>query len=326
MTGGTLPDDYVFIQGLVRAVMGGELTFQEAGAQIVATTGRSPRAAYPLLGRAIHNAQQANRGADGKARPRQQRSRRRAMDDTARMTKGPTGKRHERHARAGQIPQSPYRLGDIADDVLVAIAKETYPGLSDPLLWAREARDEIVRRHERLAIDVARRFYMRGAEKDDVVQSAQIGIWNAIVTYDFDRGIPFHAFAKICMTRQISTDIKAANRHKHAPLNESLSLTAEMDTGNTGETVTLENILESPEGLIEDTVIGNDTVQRLTERVYRSLQPHERQVFEMYQAHFSYQEIADKVPEMGGVQKNVDNTIQKVKRIIRRLLGGEEWA
>jgi RNA polymerase sigma-B factor len=56
-------------------------------------------------------------------------------------------------------------------------------------------RDELVNEWQNLAIGLARRFRDRGAEMDDLVQVAQIGLLQAIERFDPERGVPFVGFA-----------------------------------------------------------------------------------------------------------------------------------
>ena len=59
----------------------------------------------------------------------------------------------------------------------------------------RSIRDEIIADAQGLAIGLARRFRDRGAELDDLIQVAQIGLLHAVERFDPDRGIPFLSFA-----------------------------------------------------------------------------------------------------------------------------------
>lgn len=56
-------------------------------------------------------------------------------------------------------------------------------------------RNEILRDSQGIAIGLARRFRDRGAELDDLIQVAQIGLLHAIERFDPDRGVPFIGFA-----------------------------------------------------------------------------------------------------------------------------------
>lgn len=56
-------------------------------------------------------------------------------------------------------------------------------------------RDRIVADAQGIAIGLARRFRDRGAEMDDLVQVAQVGLLHAVNRFDPERGVPFLAFA-----------------------------------------------------------------------------------------------------------------------------------
>ena len=56
-------------------------------------------------------------------------------------------------------------------------------------------RDEILRDAQGIAIGLARRFRDRGAELDDLIQVAQIGLLHAVERFDPERGVPFIGFA-----------------------------------------------------------------------------------------------------------------------------------
>lgn len=55
--------------------------------------------------------------------------------------------------------------------------------------------EQIVRDAQGIAIGLARRFRDRGAELDDLIQVAQIGLLHAIERFDPERGVPFIGFA-----------------------------------------------------------------------------------------------------------------------------------
>ena len=56
-------------------------------------------------------------------------------------------------------------------------------------------RDAIITDAQGLAIGLARRFRDRGAELDDLIQVARLGLMNAVDRFDPERGAPFVSFA-----------------------------------------------------------------------------------------------------------------------------------
>ncbi len=68
------------------------------------------------------------------------------------------------------------------------------------------------------------KYFIIGAEKEDIVQEGMIGLYKAIKNYEDDKQNSFKSFANLCIERQLITAIKTSNRQKHMPLNSSLSL------------------------------------------------------------------------------------------------------
>ena len=131
---------------------------------------------------------------------------------------------------------------------------------------------------------LARAFYVKGADRDDVVQEGMIALYNAIVTYDIDSGITFSTYAIGCIRHRILDSMSV--------LDDSLvtGLSAEEIAINTEETGRIRSFLE----------------EKLSEE--------ESVVLDMYYDGCSYAEIADAI---GKNTKSVDNTLQKIRRKLR---------
>src|SRR5687767_2861561 len=91
--------------------------------------------------------------------------------------------------------------------------------------------ETLLGRYRNFARSKARSYFLAGSDKEDVVQEGMIGLYKAIRDFDFEGETPFRAFAELCISRQILTAIKTANRHKHQPLNSSISLDAPAYSG-----------------------------------------------------------------------------------------------
>ena len=68
------------------------------------------------------------------------------------------------------------------------------------------------------------KYFMVGAEKEDVAQEGMIGLFKAIKSFNPSKQHSFKTFANMCIERQLITVIKSSNRQKHMPLNSYLSL------------------------------------------------------------------------------------------------------
>ncbi|MGG0465404.1 RNA polymerase sporulation sigma factor SigH, partial [Priestia aryabhattai] len=67
-------------------------------------------------------------------------------------------------------------------------------------------------------------YFLRGADKEDLVQEGMIGLYKAILNFKGDKMSSFKTFAELCIKRQMFTAVKAAARQKHGPLNAYVSL------------------------------------------------------------------------------------------------------
>src|SRR5216684_2052169 len=82
---------------------------------------------------------------------------------------------------------------------------------SDLVVAVREgnsvAFELLLRRYEWLVRTRARRFFLRGAECEDLIQEGMIGLYKAVRDYREESG-SFRGFAELCVTRQIITAVK----------------------------------------------------------------------------------------------------------------------
>ncbi len=86
------------------------------------------------------------------------------------------------------------------------------------------ASEYIIVKYKDLVKIKSRTYFIIGADKEDIVQEGMIGLFKAIRDFNPDKNVSFFSFAELCITRQIITAIKSANRQKHVPLNSYVSL------------------------------------------------------------------------------------------------------
>ena len=86
------------------------------------------------------------------------------------------------------------------------------------------AANYIIDRYKNLVNIKVSKYYIAGAEKDDIMQEGLIGLFKAIKCYSPEQNSSFKSFANLCIDRQLITAIKTSNRQKHMPLNSYLSL------------------------------------------------------------------------------------------------------
>ncbi len=164
-------------------------------------------------------------------------------------------------------------------------------------------------RHQRLARARARSYFLAGAEPEDVVQEAMIGLYAAVRDFDPDRGVSFRAFAETCVVRHIVTAVRAASRHKHRPLNQYVPLHRPVSSADDGPTVA-ETVL-APFADPAEHLLFAERVRELDRHAGAALSGLEAEVMRLHLDGLGYQEIAAVVRRPA---KTVDNALQRAKR------------
>ncbi|MQA99708.1 MAG: RNA polymerase sporulation sigma factor SigH [Actinobacteria bacterium] len=183
--------------------------------------------------------------------------------------------------------------------------------------------DELLNRYRNFARSKARSYFLAGSDRDDVVQEGMIGLYKAVRDFDLQQETPFRAFAELCISRQILTAIKTANRNKHRPLNSSVSLDAPLYDGGDGEQRSLGDGLMMPPSVADpvELVISAQEIEAIRDSMRENLTELEGDVLRLYMDGKSYEEIAG---ALGNHVKSIDNALQRIKRKLQRHIAKRE--
>ena len=176
-----------------------------------------------------------------------------------------------------------------------------------------DALDFLICKYKDLVNSKVNKYFIIGAEKEDIVQEGLIGLYKAIKDYKPDKQNSFKSFANLCIERQLITAIKSSNRQKHMPLNSylSLNMTAfENEDGNNDTQIVdvLENtVIEDP----LDTITKKEYFLSVENVIDSSLSDFEKKVLYRYVQGESYVKIAER---LDAPVKSVDNAIQRIRK------------
>lgn len=170
----------------------------------------------------------------------------------------------------------------------------------------------IIEKYKEIVNAKVNKYFIIGAEKEDIIQEGLIGLFKAIKSFNPDKQSSFKTFANICVERQLITAIKSSNRQKHMPLNSYLSLnTSAYD--NEEESVELIDTFNSHH-------TGEDPLEIIMKKEYFNevqnsmdnlLSEFEKQVLTRFVNGESYVIIAKK---LDAPVKSVDNAIQRIRK------------
>lgn len=202
------------------------------------------------------------------------------------------------------------------NDVFFATSK--YQNLADEQIIEQikqgdeEALSYILEKYKNLVNIKVNKYFMIGAEKEDIAQEGMIGLFKAIKSYDSEKQNSFKSFANICIERQLITAIKSSNRQKHIPLNSYLSLNTAAYDNNEDDSVELIDTFNS--NTIEDpleTIMKQEYYNEVETAVNKNLSKFEKQVLDRYLKGESYVKIAEK---LDSPVKSIDNAIQRIRK------------
>ena len=147
----------------------------------------------------------------------------------------------------------------------------------------KDALEYLLNRYGDLVDMKVNKYFIVGAEKEDIVQEGMIGLYKAI---------------------------KTSNRQKHIPLNSSISLNANAYDDDS-DTELLEKldmqVLEDP----LDTITKKEYYKNIETKIDQNLSSFEKQVLTRYARGESYVNIAQK---LSAPVKSVDNAIQRIRK------------
>ena len=199
---------------------------------------------------------------------------------------------------------------------MFSINENEYTQMTDEKLIENIKKDDkmalncLMERYNEIVNMKANKFFMVGAEKDDMIQEGMIGLYKAVKSFDTEKENSFKTFANMCIERQLITAVKNSNRQKHIPLNSSVSLNAAAYEDNEDmDKLDVLNIktLNDPSDIIAD----REYFKSIEEQIKENLSKFELLVLSEYEKGKSYAAIAEK---LNAKIKSVDTAIQRIRK------------
>jgi len=159
------------------------------------------------------------------------------------------------------------------DEELIAFARDGQQG----------ALEQLFKKYKELVNMKVSKYFIVGAEKEDILQEGLIGLYKAVKSFDEEKQSSFKSFANLCIERQLITAIKTSNRQKHIPLNSSISLNTSLFESDNDDNTTLIEVLNS--NAVEDpldTITKKEYYKTIGMKIDQSLSGFEKQVLSRY--------------------------------------------
>lgn len=173
-----------------------------------------------------------------------------------------------------------------------------------------EAQNFLIDKYKEIVNMKVGKYFIIGAEKEDIIQEGMIGLFKAIKSFDTSKQNSFKSFANLCVERQLITAIKTSNRQKNMPLNSYLSLnaTAYEEEDDTSILEVLDShTVEDP----LDMITKKEYYKNVENAIDKNLSDFEKKVLHRFAQGESYVKIAEKLDTP---IKSIDNAIQRIRK------------
>lgn len=167
--------------------------------------------------------------------------------------------------------------------------------------------DELLTEYKPLVCSLARKYFLIGAEQDDLVQEGMIGLYKAIVTFDQNKNASFKTFASLCINSQIKSAIKSASSSKNKVLNKVML----------EDNQELMYFVLSTEPNPEDRMIDKENFDNIKKEIITSLSLLEKQILKQYLLGKNYEQIAK---TLCIDKKSVDNGLNRIRKKLNHLI------
>ena len=173
------------------------------------------------------------------------------------------------------------------------------------------AEEALVLRYTPLVYSQTRTCYRDGWERSDFVQEGMVGLIRAIREYSPVRGVPFTAFAAVCIRNELYAALRKTLSAKNRPMDKYVSL-----SDRNGDALN-ELFSDSTVPSELDRVLDRDEARQLVDDLKKQLSPLEQKVFSAWLRGFSTEETSN---ALNLSRKSVDNAMSRIRTKGRRIL------
>ena len=177
-----------------------------------------------------------------------------------------------------------------------------------------EAIDWILKEYSKILSFNAQKYYLIGAEQEDLLQEGILGLLKAIKFYDETKS-SFSSFAFLCIRREMISAIRKANTQKNSVLNEALTTSSMIEDSSD-----VDNYISS-ENNPEEAYLFTAEIKEFKNCSDKNVSKFEKEVLKYLIRGYSYREISKILSKN---LKSIDNTIQRIRKKSEDWINKEE--
>ena len=170
-----------------------------------------------------------------------------------------------------------------------------------------DARNMLIEKNLRLVAHISKKYEQSHIDKDDLISIGTIGLIKAIDTFSTDRNVRLATYAARCIDNEILMAIRAGKN-----LDREMSLYEPLGRDKEGNEVSLFDILENEDLLIEDKVGLDENIEILLSVMKRVLSERERTVLALRYGFYGEKPLPQRlIAQRLGISRSYVSRIQK---------------
>ena len=188
-------------------------------------------------------------------------------------------------------------------------------------LGNEESIEKIIIHYQKTIFKNNFKLFLKGGDKDDLIQEGIIGLLKAIKSYDPYRNTSFNTFSNLCIKRQILTSIQIYDSKKNKILNNLNIFNNDINIDDFSTYSIPSAKFYSP----EEILLSKELTKDFLKNVNINFSDLEKKIFINLCKGYTYIEISN---ILNITSKKTDNTIQRVRKKIFKYIhnyrNGEE--
>lgn len=173
--------------------------------------------------------------------------------------------------------------------------------------WNRENRNRLIEGNISLAMYVRNKFRNTGADKEELLSTAFVGLVKAANTFDVDKGYKFSTYAAKCMETEILYYLRRTKKQK-----AEVPIEAQVFRKNGEKPIVLQDMIPDAKAFVEITYMEDREQIKVLKQC---LSDKEEELLRMWESEMKQNEIAN---VLGISQSFVSRKLKKIFEKMRR--------
>ena len=148
--------------------------------------------------------------------------------------------------------------------------------ISELLKGNKEARNKLIEHNLRLVAHIVKKYESNNISSDDLISIGTIGLIKGIKSFNSSKGVRLATYVSRCIENEVLMHLRAIKK-----INSEVSLEDTIGKDKDDNTVSLQEVINTSEKIIEDEVDLKFKVKKLYQKMKEVLKDREKLILEM---------------------------------------------